>query len=163
MHRLATLAAIGVLTGCSSVGPVPDASMVSSVPSDFAFIRDEIRAFPPGQARQAEEQLRAIAEATGVYGVVVATERLHDPPEVIGPIVEEVGEAGGAALVGICTPDDCGLRQATGFSAELEEAAVAVAPEPEPEPGLQRDGGGPRGLRTWLEYVAAVAGWQPAP
>ena len=160
MHALATVA-FALVAGCSSVAPVPDPSVESSVPADFAFIRDEIRAFPPGQVRQAEEQLRAIAEATGVYGVVVATDRLDDPPEVIGPIVEEVGELGGRALVAICTPDDCELRQARGFSAELQDAAVAVAPEP--VPAGQRGGGGPRGLRAWIEYVAAVAGWQPAP
>ena len=145
--------AVGLaLAACATVAPPPP----SEVPDEFVFVRDEAGLLPPGQVRRAEEQLRAMAERTGVYGVVVSAHEIPDPPRVAGPIVDEISALGGEAMVGFCTEEACDLSAAAAYSPTLENDLSAVAQAPEPVP---RGGGAPgaRGLRAWIELVGAVS------
>jgi hypothetical protein len=139
------------LAACTTVAPLQP-----GVPNDFVFVRDEAGILPADQVRQAEEQLRAIAERTGVYGVVISADEIPDPPRVAGPIIDEISGLGGEALVGFCTPEACDLTAAAAYSVTIEDDLSAVAPAPEPAPG-QGVAQGSRGLRAWIELVGTVS------
>lgn len=139
------------LVACTTVVPVQ-----FEVPDDFVFVRDEAGILPADQVRQAEEQLRAMAERSGVYGVVISADEILDPPQVAGPIVDEVNGLGGEAIIGFCTPEACDLTAAAAYSATLEDDLSAVARAPEPAPG-QGVAQGSRGLRAWIELVGTVS------
>ncbi|MGI9019548.1 MAG: hypothetical protein ACR2G3_02410 [Solirubrobacterales bacterium] len=128
-----------------------------AVPAGFTFVRDPVGMFPPGLRKHAEEELRAMARATGVYGVVVAATEVPDPPVVVRPIFEEVAGAGGQLLLAFCTPDACDLRSASSVSEALSSRVEAVAPEAEPVVG-NANADANRNLGRWVEFVAAVAG-----
>lgn len=138
--------------GCGDAAPSIDAEPVDA----FSFVRDDADLLSPGQHRRAERELREIANRTGVFGVLVtaAANEPIDPPQIYGPIVAEVEALGGEALITICTPEACGLDAGTAHSDGLDDAVQMVGAEPNP-PGPGRNLN--RGIREWLEYVAAVA------
>ena len=152
-QRLA-LAAIVVagVGGCGEAPPTIDAESVDS----FSFVRDEADLLSPGQQRRAERELREIADRTGVFGVLVTAggDEAIDPPQIYRPIVAEVEGLGGEALITICTPEACGPDAGTAHSDGLEGAVEIVGAESNP-PGQGRNLN--RGIREWMEYVAAVA------
>jgi hypothetical protein len=130
------------------------------VPSDFTFIRDEAGVFNDAEQAQAEAQLRAIAERSGIYGVVLTARDFPDDSSVVSPVVDEVLARGGEALVALCSPGDCDLSMARGASAGMLEVATQVAPAPEPAPeGNLPDP--PGSLREWVEFVGAVSTLEP--
>jgi hypothetical protein len=133
------------------------ASTDAAVPAGFQFVRDSADLFPPGQRRQADEALRSMAERTGVFGVVVASDQVEDPDAVAGPILAEIEELGGDGLIGICTPDDCDLTAADAYSDSLADVVTTVAPAPEPAPGQGIDVNPRNDLRRWREFVGAVS------
>ncbi len=139
------------LAACATVVPLHH-----EVPDDFVFVRDEAGILPADQVRQAEEQLRAMADRSGVYGVVISAEEILNPPQVAGPIMDEVSGLGGEALIGFCTPEACDLTAAAAYSATLEDDLSVVARAPEPVPG-QGVAPGSRGLRAWIELVGTVS------
>jgi len=141
------------LVACGTLVPLEDDA--HPISEGFVFIRDEAGLLPPGQVRQTEELLRSMAERTGVFGVVVSAEAIDDPTGAANAIVESVVAAGGEALIGFCTPDDCALQTASAVSDGIKDAASMVAPAPEPAPG-QGVPRGARGLRAWVEFVGAV-------
>ena len=147
-----------LLAACSGM-PNPHSPGAPSfhVPAGFVFVRDEAGLFPPGQVRQAEDDLRSQAERSGVFGVVVTAVDPADPPEVFRPIVAEIHELGGEALIAICTPDACDLTNATAFSDSLADDLEEVAPAPEPAPGQEIPVNPRNDLRRWRELVGAIA------
>jgi hypothetical protein len=149
---------VAVLASCGS-DPSLDGPAGASfqVPADFVFVRDSVGLFPPGQVRQAEEDLRFQAERSGVFGVVITAERADDPPTIFRPIVAEIQELGGEALIAICTPDACDLTGATAYSESLADRIEQVAPDPEPAPGQGIPANPRNELRRWRELVGTIA------
>jgi hypothetical protein len=131
--------------------------------ANFEFIRDDVGLLPTAERERVEEQLRDIAERTGVFGVVVtAGPRVPvDPPVLFRPVIEEVVDLGGQALVNICTPDACGFDGSTAHTDALADAVSGTAPAPEPAPGQGLPGNPAFDLRRWVEYVGAIATFEP--
>lgn len=154
--RRAVVMLVLVAAGSSACRADPVESPRPSLPQPFVFVRDDIDVFPPGQRTKAEDELRAIAEKTGVHGVVVTADEIPDPPVVLRPIFEEVAGRGGQLLVGFCTRDACDLRSARAVSETLQGAVDSVAPTQEPAVGNRRISP-TRSLQAWVDFVAAVA------
>jgi hypothetical protein len=146
---------LGVLASCGgdpSLGGRAGASV-----EDFVFVRDTAGLFPPGQVRQAEDDLRFQAERSGVFGVVITAEEADDESALAEPVIADVEELGGAAMVAVCTPDDCDLTVPTAFSDVVADHLDGVAAAPEPAPG-QGNPTNPRSeLRRWRELVGTIA------
>ncbi len=134
--------------GCEQATPL------AAVPAGFSFVRDEADLFDDEEQSWAEERLREIAGRTGVYGVVLTGDAFPDRPVALGPVIEEVAGLGGEALITLCTADECDLTTSSSASAGLQSRVELVAPAPEPAPG---GFGGERRLRSWIEFVGAVA------
>jgi hypothetical protein len=152
-QRLAlTAVLVGGAGGCGDSMPSIDPASVDA----FSFVRDEADLLSQGQHRHAERELREIAQETGVFGVLVtagAGEAI-DPPEVYRPIVDEVTAVGGEALITICSSESCGPSAGGAHTDGLNDAVERVGADPAP-PGQGRNVN--RGIRDWLDYVAAVA------
>jgi hypothetical protein len=128
-----------------------------AVPADFVFVRDTARLFPPGQVRQAEDDLRFQAERSGVFGVVITVEEANDESALAEPVIADVEALGGAAMVAVCTPGDCDLTVPTAFSDVVAGDLDGVAAGPEPAPG-QGNPTNPRNeLPRWRELVGTIA------
>ena len=160
------LLALAVLaTGCGQRLPTatPAIRIDPAALAAFDFVRDDAELLPAEAREWAEEQLRDIAGRTGVFGVVItaAPGVPVDPPVLFRPVMDEVVGIGGEALVNVCTPHACGLDGATANTDALAEAVSMVAPAPEPAPGQGLPGNPGFQLRRWIEYVGAVATFDP--
>jgi hypothetical protein len=129
----------------------------------FHFIRDDAGLLSAAESETAEEQLRDIAARTGVFGVVITVGRgvPVDPPVLFRPVIEEVLGIGGEAVVNICTLEACGIDASTAHTDALAEAVSMVAAAPEPAPGRGLPVNSSFELRRWVEYVGAVATFEP--
>jgi hypothetical protein len=149
-----------ILAGCGADPRPPVPSIPEDARAHFRFVRDDAGILPAGQRRQAEERLSEIAEATGVYGVVVTAgeNAAVDPPRIFTPIIEEVGRLHGEAIVMICTPASCGRDASTARTEGLEVAAERLGDVAGPNTGRPNL---IRALWAWIEYVAALAAAAP--
>jgi hypothetical protein len=149
---------LAVLASCGG-DPSLDgrASPSFEVPDDFVFVRDTAGLFPPGHVRQAEDDLRFQAERSGVFGLVITAEQADDDSALAESVIADVEELGGAAMVAVCTPDDCDLTVPTASSDEVADHLDDVAAAPEPASG-QGNPTNPRNeLRRWRELVGTIA------
>lgn len=165
-RAVATLLAVALLgAGCglSLPTPTPAVRIDPAALAAFQFIRDDAGLLSPAERERAEEQLRDIAGGTGVFGVVITVGRgvPVDPPVLFRPVIEEVLGIGGEALVNICTPEACGLNASAAHTNALAEAVSMTAPAPEPAPGQGLPVNPSFELRRWVEYVGAVATFEP--
>jgi hypothetical protein len=156
------VAAISLLTaGCSLLAPEPTASSVIDpmALSRFVFIRDELGLLPDDEQAQAEEQLRAIAGRSGVFGIVITltADEAQEPTFLFPPIYRPVLALGGEALIAICTPQSCRFDSPSASTDGLADAIAMVAPAPEPAPGQGLPADPDFALHRWVEYVGAVA------
>ena len=157
------VALLGAGCGLPPPAPTPAVRIDPAALATFQFIRDEAGLLSPEEEEGAEEQLRDIAGRSGVFGVVITVGRgvPVDPPVLFRPVIEEVLAIGGEALVNICTPEACGLDASTAHTDALAEAVSMVAPAPEPAPGQGLPVNPGLELSRWVEYVGAVATFEP--
>jgi hypothetical protein len=159
------LAAVCLLTAaCGLLVPTRQPSVIDPIAlARFVFIRDELGLLPDDEQARAEEQLRSIAMRSGVFGIVITltADEAREPTFLFPPIYRPVLDLGGEALIAICTPQSCRFDSPSAATDGLAGAITGVAPAPEPAPGQGLPPDPDFDLRRWVEYVGAVATWEP--
>ena len=152
MQRVVGTLLLGALLGgCSSLVAGPSAS--ARIPADFALVVDRHGILEADTVAQANQQLRQIAERTGVFGLV---DTGAGPSSPSGERIASVTALGGSWLWARCTEArQCEIEEPWAWSDDLDEIMGRVARVPEPAPG-QGVPPASTDLAAWVEWVGAV-------